>query len=426
MTDITKDYVQTTLENEFNMLFPPLDRRGFKSDEEYRQALIQRYGDLRRYEYRMASERICLKYYNYGMEHDGKEQGRDNNSLHNKAMLKAENDKHTTDTIPLNNRIQNDIVLQDKTKSSPVNSDIMKDCYRFTSDQPTCAISASAREVALVKTLGLSNQIKIQPIPRATSNCLSVPEDYRCTPKGGCGPMAHRSIATREGGKPSCSELIQAGLLHAGDQFAQPADTNSGSHSMTIASIDYDDKGNPIGYTVQANNRTRLDYHKITDKGPHVNNIGQLGACIEDQIQEEVKNLQNMDTNHLEKKLEVQTERSWTETFLSALEINKAYNFANKADERKYQKEKAWARHMKQKLEKINKKCKESVKEDFIRLRDDILLKDPTKMKIDSLENENIEKILGREPVFSYTNQTTEKPQNSKTTNNRQASQGGR
>lgn len=328
----TKDYMQVELETKYP-LSQPVD---FNNDREaYRQFLLDGCNKLREQEYMYASERICLEFYKKGMDKGGDKGGNDNRTFSEKA-LSSQNPYTDVEKEPLNSQ-KHSKNLPDKkyepgTQCAP---EIARKCG--AEGKACCAVTATSREIGIMDALDIPAD-DIKPRAGASYNFESLPEKYRYVPdsfkkvqKKVSGTQAFRE----KKGKENASVFIKNGELDAGDQIAVPSKSSkSGSHSMTIVSVDRDENGNPTGFTVQGNNKSTLDYYPITEgqeSGPLINNIGQFSKYAKDKLDLEKAERQNMSIQELENEYAALINRNTKEIAMLSETLPKAYEHACKS-----------------------------------------------------------------------------------------------
>lgn len=354
---------ETALTAEFEKKFPPLNRKDFASEDAYRAALLDRRTKLRCYEYEMTNEATCLEYYLEGMSHNGKEQGTDNANFPNKSLkLRGDSNK----TVPDSTFTNCPVPARDYSSALNTAPDY---CYNDSS----CAMTATSRAIATLDKTGIpyevnkpgeknKNKFNLQRGTDATAsaskNYTALPENYRYDPYG--SHSMPRDFYRQKQGKKTVGEVILDGELHAGDQIAlvRPK-TNSGSHSMTLAKIEYDDTGNPTGYVLQGNNRTELLYYPIPDRQPGkdpigqlVNNVGQYSRYVQDQVTLETQKCSELSTEELENDCKIATNRCADAIERCCDFLPRAYDLTRTCQRGRASQEQAFAEYLDRRMEK--------------------------------------------------------------------------
>lgn len=327
--ETTKDYLQVEFENNH----PLLQLADFDNDTEaYRQYLLKECESLRKQEYIYASERVCLEYYDTGMDNNGNKKGKDNQTF-SKERLVSQN-YYTEIQKENEDSKKRSLILPDKkcepaTKCAP---DTAKKCGAV--GLACCAVTASSREIGILNALDIPST-DLNPQAGASFNYQSLPEEYQYVPSYMKGNLSKENCKIEGKPKHQASYFIKNGNLNAGDQIAIPSKhAASGSHSMTIASIERDADGKPIGFTVQGNNRSSLEYYPITEgkeTGPYINNIGQFGKYIDDKLAMENTARENMSLQELEQERDALINRNFDEIRMTNEVLPEAYQHARKS-----------------------------------------------------------------------------------------------
>lgn len=328
----TKAYMQVELETKYP-LRQPVD---FNNDmEAYRQFLLDGCDKLRKQEYIFASERICLEFYKKGMDNGGNKGGKDNRTF-SETALSSQNPYTDVEKEPLSSQKHSknlpDKKYEPATQCAP---DIARKCG--AKGKACCAVTATAREKGIMDALDIPAD-DIKPRAGASYNFESLPEEYRYVPdsfKKVQQKVSGTQAFREKKGKENASVFIKNGELDAGDQIAVPSKSSkSGSHSMTIVSVDRDENGNPTGFTVQGNNKSTLDYYPITEgqeSGPLINNIGQFSKYAKDKLDLEKAERENMSIQELENEYAALFNRNTKEIAMLSETLPKAYKHACKS-----------------------------------------------------------------------------------------------
>lgn len=343
--ETTKDYLQVEFENNH----PLLQLADFDNDTEaYRQYLLKECESLRKQEYIYACERVCLEYYDTGMDNSGDKKGKDNQTF-SKEQLVSQN-YYTEIQKENEDSKKRSLTLPDKkcepaTKCAP---NTAKECG--ATGLSCCAVTASSREIGILNALGIPST-ELKPQAGASFNYQSLPPQYRYVPKS-TQNVLNKNRGTKndpfyaygiKDGKENASVFIKSGELNVGDQIAVPSfgpidkdgkRIGTNSHSMTIASIERDADGKPIGFTVQGNNRSSLKYYPITEgkeTGPLINNIGQFSKYIDDKLAMENAARENMSLQELEQERDALINRNFDEIRMTNEVLPEAYQHACKS-----------------------------------------------------------------------------------------------
>ena len=315
--------------------FPDIKKEDFTSEEEYRKALLKTYEGLRAKEYEFTVQNECTKVYN--LARDAKTAGVSENIgvwngyrgyISAPKISNAEKQRRQE-------QVQNCAVSRAPKMAQT--------CLNTTNFQGnSCAITAASLTAEISARMGYdgndnlmiskfrgtkpglqNNLVAAQGVAR----CDSIPQKYQITPK----PVKQSSKKAAQ--KPTLNQMIANGTLGAGDAFSIPTgrgatNTSTGYHAMTIASVEKDEKGKVVGYTLQANNGSRLSYHSIKETKPFggkpVYNAVNTSNWVQDKIKQETQNLQNLSTAEIEAK--IAATRQNTLTTITELEQTEAYN----------------------------------------------------------------------------------------------------
>lgn len=315
--------------------FPDIKKEDFTSEEEYRKALLKTYEGLRAKEYEFTVQNECTKVYN--LARDAKAAGVSENAgvwngYHGyiNAPKISEEEKQRRQE-----QVQNCAIARAPQMG--------KKCLGMSNFQGnSCAITAASLTAEISARMGYdgndnlmiskfrgakpslqNNLVAAQGVAR----CDSIPQKYQITPK----PVKQSSQKTAQ--KPTLNQMIANGTLGVGDAFSVPTgrgatNTSTGYHAMTIASVEKDEKGKVVGYTLQTNNSAHFSYHSIKETksfgGQPVYNAVNTSNWMQDKIKQESQNLQNLSTAEIEAK--IAATRQNTLITIAELEQTETYN----------------------------------------------------------------------------------------------------
>ena len=267
--------------------YPKLERSDFANEEEYRNALLAQYRQLRQEEY----ENICLSEGTGAFNEAVRYGGNMNQNIYNKQKGMA------SDSLAYRKIAEGEIVR------NPAK-------YRGSF---CCAISACAVEAAICERMGVEGLVKCDSNNMGAANLAPFSEELKVD---GRGPKA-------------LWKLIEEGKVGPGDQISRDSSrSNSGRHSEVIVAVNYDENGKLKNYVIQANNRTKLQVidantqyppsitkkvkgKQVTREGSFT--VGRMNKWMSDQLQQETENMRSLSTAELEARIAGQKDKVDTE-----------------------------------------------------------------------------------------------------------------
>ncbi len=291
--DLTDD-VATRRKQELDENFPPLKREDFASTEEYRNALLSQYRQLRQQQY----ESICLSEGTTAFDAAVRCNGNMNRDIFNKKKGMV------SDSLAYRKIAQGDIV---------------GNASRYSGSY-CCAVSACAVEAAICERMGVESLVKCDADNLSAANLAPFPNDLKISGKG----------------KKTLWNLIEQGKVGPGDQISRDSNSsNSGKHAEVIVAVNYDENGKLKNYVIQANNRTKLQVidantqyppmvtrtvknKKVKTEGRFT--VGRMYTWMGDQLNHEIdelsaatKDLTPQQISELENKVAQQRAKATTE-----------------------------------------------------------------------------------------------------------------
>ena len=229
--DLTDD-VAARRKQELADNFPPLKREDFASPEEYRDALLAQYRQLRQQEY----EDICLSEAVIGFDACVR------NGNSNVDIWKCRGE------------------LADSSACQKVKEILPKGCQNYGEHRTTirdkngnikvkhgeycCAAYACGYEAAVCEKMGIEGLIKVDVANTGAANLAPFSKDQKISGKN----------------KNDLWKLIEEGKIGPGDQISHysTGNTSSGKHAELIVAVNYDENGKLKSYVVHGNNASKL------------------------------------------------------------------------------------------------------------------------------------------------------------------------
>jgi len=267
--------------------YPKLERSDFASEEEYRNALLAQYRQLRQEEY----ENICLSEGTGAFNEAVRYGGNMNQNIYNKQKGMA------SDSLAYRKIAEGDIVR------NPAK-------YRGSF---CCAISACAVEAAICERMGVDGLVKCDSDNMGAANLAPFSEELKVDGRG----------------SKDLWKLIEEGKVGPGDQISRDSSrSNSGRHSEVIVAVNYDENGKLKNYVIQANNRTKLQVidantpyppaitkkvkgRSVTREGSFT--VGRMNTWMTGQLKQEAENMRSLSTAELEARIAEQKVKVNTE-----------------------------------------------------------------------------------------------------------------
>lgn len=316
-----QDNLQFTLD--FNAYLAEITGNTAEREKADREAILAEYRRLRALEYEWTVQNEAMKM--YALAKDGEAW---NNK--DKITFLNNNNKKCTTTVGHSNHQLPQAYAPYANSSPERREQVENSAARFGKKLGgggtfhTCALASSCliaqisdkMNTGVPEEMGEENRRNLITLTNgdnanSTVNCYkikSIPEDCRIDDND-------------KNNERTVNELIAAGIVGPGDQLIVPSNNgSSGRHAVTVASVEKDETGKIIGYTLQGNNSARLVSGQITydDKGkPHGGDKGTkkvLGAVLthkwmDKKIDNEIAYLQNMSLEDLQAQLNITRER---------------------------------------------------------------------------------------------------------------------
>lgn len=255
------------------------------NEENYRKALIQRYAYLREdLQYPLIVQNEAQKV--YALAEDG----------YQKAGIKENSGVWTA---------YSRTAVADRASQCAIARVPMLTDLRGSNN--CCAITASAIQAEVSAQMGYDDEDNlIQKISPSSHNKSLSSALYVCSSSTADEQYVHK------GNGRTLNQLIAAGEIKTGDEVSlrRGATTkdSSGCHAVTVTDVQYNDKGEPVSYTLHSNNGRHYETISVTDKG---NWAGGLPVeeylsshdYWHDKIQQETKELANLSTKELEERV---------------------------------------------------------------------------------------------------------------------------
>ena len=272
--------------------YKTLSRENYESDEAYRAALIDQYKLIRNEEY----QAVC---YNAGIE-----------MYHDSRCVNITTRNTDAMDIHIWNGCQNigEHIIPGDSIARRTPEHVMYQ-YSKSDKNACCAITGSTvvqKICADMNCKGGANIVQFDGVPGKIIDHKIF--DYWHT---GAGNFTFDPNSRDYTGKSKVilKKAITEGQIGPGDRIAFPSSlSRSGYHERTLISVNKNEKGEIIGYTIQANNLTEFSYHDINDPKDRYNNSSVLYAStnkwMNEQIATECKDMENMSVEEIQSKID--------------------------------------------------------------------------------------------------------------------------
>ena len=266
-------------------------RENYQSEEEYRNALIQTYNQLRNTEYNHIVLNECTKVYN--IARDAKRNGEHENTQIWRGFRNYEvGDSAVVRTPELGRTIYGS--KQD-----------------ITENYASCAITAISLCSQCSAKMGYDGaqnlfQAQKRNNPAAPFTHINIANgtflgcaNNSASARDFCATESIAPYCTKHEEKITLQELMKSGEIKPGDMISiktknGATNTTSGYHAITIADITYDKTGNITHYTVHENNPRGLKTYNINDTNNYanykVNTVSHVNNMINDRVANETNN----------------------------------------------------------------------------------------------------------------------------------------
>ena len=282
----TVDHVAQLRHKEADVTFPVLERKDFKSDAAYKEALVKQYQAMRQQEFQYVVTDEATKAYMVATEANCRTKSR----CHN---------KESWDGYPKN---QNQTLVRDSAFHRT--KDIAEKSDGHVVGANCCAISSTSLVAQISGEMGYDGeQNLIQPRSRyiplsngkktvgpnnnpGAASCInrldSIPKNYRLTPEN----------------IPSGTTLnsaIKDGLVKAGDEVAivtNPSNSDpnkTGCHAMVVVDIQKNENGQVTSYTLQCNNPPCLKHIDAKNPDYYASKPLKCAVKFNDWINDKIK-----------------------------------------------------------------------------------------------------------------------------------------
>ena len=328
--DLTDDVAQKR-HQDLDGKFPQLDQAQFASEDEYRQALINQYSQMRQEQYKNTCLSAGINAYDTALQCGGNM----NTVLWDCGKFK------NYDTI-INDSIYSYApnVLPPSTQNFSRHK-AQKDNGTFKYGEYCCAASACTVEAGICDKMELSGLIKQDARNTGAANLAPFDKDHKLSGLGG----------------KALWRQIEEGKVGPGDQISRESTGNSvsGRHAEVIVAVNRDENGKLLSYVVQGNNSANLHVintpssypvKTVKDKSgkkrvePAMYTIGCMNKWVNEQLTQEAQNLQSKTTEELQSTVAEQKEK--THQSITELEKNEQHMFATQGTNKKVQQYANW------------------------------------------------------------------------------------
>ena len=263
-------------------------RENYQSEEEYRNALIKTYNQLRNTEYNHIVLNECTKVYNIARD------ARRNGEHENTQIWRGFRNYEVGDSAVV--------------RTPELGRTIYGSKQDITGNYASCAITAisvcsqcSAKmgydgEENLIQAKKRNNPsdpfVNVH-IANGTFSCCA---NNSASARDFCATESIAQYCTRHDEKNTLQELMLSGEIKPGDMVSiktqrGATNTTTGYHAITIADITYDTNGNITHYTVHENNPRGLKTYDINDTNFYanykINTVSHVNNMINDRIANE-------------------------------------------------------------------------------------------------------------------------------------------
>lgn len=263
-------------------------RENYQSEEEYRNALIQTYNQLRNTEYNNIVLNECTKVYNVAS--DAKKNGEHENNLIWRGYKNYEvGDSAVVRTPQLGRTIYG--TKQDIT--NPYASCAITAISVCSQCSAKMGYDGEENLIQAKKRNNPSDPFVNVHIANGTFSCCA---NNSASARDFCATESIAQYCTRHDEKNTLQELMLSGEIKPGDMVSiktqrGATNTTTGYHAITIADITYDTNGNITHYTVHENNPRGLKTYDINDTNFYanykINTVSHVNNMINDRIANE-------------------------------------------------------------------------------------------------------------------------------------------
>ncbi len=327
--------------------FPKLHTDQYISEQEYRQALIGQYRQLREEEYKNTCLVAGIEAYDIASQlgggtsmntiiwDGGISKGRKVQDANGNLILPRDSTAYCMyqEVLPTYTRGYSNHKKVVKTKKGT----------KVKYGEFCCSASVCTIEAGICKEMKLEGLIKNDPLNTGAANLAPFDKNHRLSGKGG----------------QALWQQISDGKVGPGDFISQASSGNSvsGRHAMMVVAVNSDKDGKLLSYVVQGNNNANLlvvsspnDYpplQTIKDKKtgkaikvPGTYEIGCMNKWIDEQLSKEAQNMKSLSTKELEEM--VDTQKSVVIGTITQLELQEHHLFSTQGLDSKVQKYADW------------------------------------------------------------------------------------